>query len=93
MSKTFYIIAYDISDHQRLAKVSNFLKGYRIGGQKSVYECFLTEGELKFVTSKLRRLIHPGFDRIHVFVMDKRLKPHTLGLALPPKLPNYFYIG
>ncbi len=93
MKRSLYIIAYDISDQQRLAKIGRFLKGYKTGGQKSVYECFLTDGELKFVMSKLKRMINPHFDRVHIFVMDPRVKNLTLGLAHPPKFPDYFYLG
>lgn len=93
MERTLYIIAYDITEERRLNRVRNFLKGYSTGGQKSVYECFLTEGELKFVMSKLKRLIFGLEDRVHIFQMDGRSRPHILGIALEPKDPNYFYIG
>lgn len=93
MNRTLYIIAYDITDERRLNRVRYFLKGYSTGGQKSVYECFLTEGELKFVISNLRRMIFEGDDRIHIFQMDGRSRTHTLGIALQPKDPSYFYIG
>lgn len=93
MSRTLYIIAYDIRDERRLNRVRYFLKGYSTGGQKSVYECFLTEGELRFVVSKLRRMIFETEDRIHIFQLDGRSRTHTLGIALRPKDPSYFLIG
>lgn len=93
MNRTLYIIAYDIRDQGRLNRVRYFLKGYSTGGQKSVYECFLTDGELKFVLSKLSRLIRNDEDRIHVFTMDGRSRTHVLGIAIQPKDPAFFYIG
>lgn len=93
MGRDLYIIAYDITDERRLNRVRYFLKGYSTGGQKSVYECFLTEGELKFVVSNLKRMIFESEDRIHIFRMDGRSKTHTLGIAVQPKDPSYFYIG
>ncbi|GAB4534830.1 MAG: CRISPR-associated endonuclease Cas2 [Thermodesulfovibrionia bacterium] len=93
MNRTLYIIAYDIREPKRLNRVRYFLKGYSTGGQKSVYECFLTEGELKFIISNLRRMIYDADDRIHIFQMDGRSRTHTLGIALQPKDPSYFYIG
>jgi CRISPR-associated protein Cas2 len=57
MERTLYIIAYDITSEKRLAAVRNFLKGDSTGGQKSVCECFLSRGELKFAMFKLKRLI------------------------------------
>ena len=93
MERTLYIIAYDITSEKRLAAVRKFLKGYSTGGQKSVYECFLSGGELKFVMSKLKRLIFGLEDRVHIFQMDGRSRTHTLGIGISPKDPSYFYIG
>ena len=93
MSRALYLIAYDVSDHSRLAKVHHYLKGYSTGGQKSAYECFLTEAELREVTRSLRHLIDDVEDRVHVFGMDGRSKTHTLGIAVQPKDPAFFYFG
>lgn len=71
-----------------------FLKGYSTGGQKSVYECFLTDGELKYVKTKLDRLIDEDEDRVHIFTMDGRSRTHTLGIAVQPKDPeSRLYVG
>jgi len=93
MERTLYLIAYDISNDKRLNRVRNFLKGYSTGGQKSVYECFLTYGELKHIEQKIVRLINEEEDRVHIFTMDRRSRTHTLGIAVQPKDPEYFYIG
>ncbi len=91
--RTLYIIAYDISDEVRLARVRHLLKGYSTGGQKSVYECFLTEAERWHIVEKLERLIDPEEDRVHIFTMDGRSRTHTLGIAVQPKDPSFFYFG
>lgn len=93
MNRTLYIIAYDITDEKRISNVRELLKGYSTGGQKSVYECFLTDGELKFIISKIGRLISNSEDRIHIFQLDGRSRTHVLGIAIRPKDPEYFYIG
>ena len=41
----------------------------------------------------LRRLIEPAEDRVHIFIMDARSRPHTLGVAIQPKDPSFFYFG
>jgi CRISPR-associated protein Cas2 len=38
-------------------------------------------------------LIAEDEDRIHIFTMDGRSKTHTLGIAVQPNDPEYFYIG
>lgn len=93
MNRRLYLIAYDISDEKRLNRVRHFLKGYSTGGQKSVYECFLTEAELRHVEINLKALIDESVDRIHIFSLDARSRTHTLGIATQPYDPSYFYIG
>ncbi len=93
MKRTLYLIAYDITNNKRLNQVRYFLKGYSSGGQKSVYECFLTDGELRIVAGELQRLIEDEADRVHIFVIDGRTKTHTLGMAVEPRDPEYFYVG
>lgn len=87
-----YIIAYDITEEKRLNKVRLFLKGYSTGGQKSVYECFLTESELFSVVEELKEMIDEDYDRVHVFQVDRRARTLILGIALLPRDPSYFYI-
>jgi CRISPR-associated protein Cas2 len=93
MSRTLHIVAYDICDEKRLTNVRNFLKGYSTGGQKSVYECFLTEGELNEVIAGLKMIIEESVDRIHIIWLDGRSRTHTLGIAVQPRNPAYFYFG
>ncbi len=91
--RTLYLIAYDICEDRRLNRVRHLLKGYSTGGQKSVYECFLTDGELHMITAMLRNMIDAEEDRVHIFTMDARSRTHTLGVAVQPKDPSFFYFG
>lgn len=93
MARSLYVIAYDVTDQYRLAQVREFLKGYSTGGQKSVYECFLTAGELKDVVACLGVLIDHSEDRLHVFSLDGRSRTHALGIALQPNDPEFLFIG
>ena len=93
MNRTLYLIAYDITDDKRLNEARYFLKGYSTGGQKSVYECFLTDGELKQVKLRLSDIIYEEEDRVHIFTVDARSRTHALGIGVQPKDPEYFYIG
>ena len=91
--RRLYLIAYDVTDPRRLNKVRELLKAYSTGGQKSVYECWLSETEFTEVIETLRRLIAPDEDRVHVFALDGRSRPQTLGIAVPPADPAFFYFG
>ena len=91
--RRLYLIAYDITSNKRLSRVHHLLKGYSTGGQKSVYECFLTEGDRRYVTSALDGLIEAEEDRVHIFSLDGRSRTHTLGIGVQPKDPSFFYFG
>ncbi|MBI5853830.1 MAG: CRISPR-associated protein Cas2, partial [Nitrospirae bacterium] len=39
------------------------------------------------------RLIDVETDRAHVMTLDGRSRPHTLGIAVPPTDPAFFYFG
>lgn len=93
MDRTLYLIAYDVREDRRLTAVHNLLKGYSTGGQKSAYECFLTDGELNHVKRHIEGLILDAEDRVHIFQMDGRSRTHVLGIAIQPKDPDYFYVG
>ena len=93
VSRKLYIVAYDLTDEKRITKMRYFLTGYSVGGQKSVYECYLTETELETVMEKIKDIILPVADRVHIFPIDGRSRPHLLGKAIPPQDPQFFYVG
>lgn len=91
--RNLFIVAYDITAEKRLNRVRHYLKGYSTGGQKSVYECFLTEAELNQIIEELSFLIDEHRDRVHIFQIDRKARLHLLGIAVSPKDPSYFYFG
>lgn len=42
MARSLYLACYDIADPKRLRRVCRLLQGYRVEGQLSAYECWLT---------------------------------------------------
>ena len=91
--RRLYLIAYDICEPRRLTRVRELLKGFSTGGQKSVFECWCSPAELNELTESLRELIAEEEDRVHIFTLDGRSRPHTLGIAVPPSDPAFFYFG
>ena len=85
-ARTLFLVCYDISCPRRLYRVHKFLLGYKVGGQKSFFECWLTVGELLEVRRTLAALINPAEDRVHIFQLDPRMQCEGLGRAtLPPQ--------
>lgn len=81
MPRTLYLVAYDIVHPRRLARVCRYFKSYRVAGQKSVPEIWVTPAELARIQGDLRQMIDPGQDRLHLIALDPRMKPRCIGLA------------
>jgi len=93
MKRTLYLVAYDICDPRRLARVLKIVRAYATGGQKSVHECWLSPGELAALKRDLETVIDRGADSVLFVRLDPRMKPRTLGIARPPSDPSFFFVG
>lgn len=75
------LVAYDIADPRRLHRVCRYLTGYKVAGQKSVFEIWATPAELAAIRAELEELIDPDADRVHFLGLDPRMKPWLYGRA------------
>ena len=90
--RTLYLAAYDVRDPGRLARVLAAAKVFAVGGQRSLYECWLSEGErLAFLDAMAERLHR--FDRFALVRPASRVPLVTLGIAVAPEDPPFFYQG
>jgi len=80
-ARALYLVAYDICQPRRLQKVCKYLSGYKVAGQKSVFEIWVTPGELKRIRADLASLIDAHEDRVHFLGLDPRQKPALCGRA------------
>lgn len=88
-----HLIGYDISKNTTRRRVLRAIKGNAIGGQKSAYECWLDEIELKNLRKEIDSLIDRDTDRVIIARLDVRAAVHTLGVAVPPEDGELFYQG
>lgn len=91
--RDLYLAAYDVSDDRRLRAALELVRGYATGGQKSVHEVFLTPTEKLDLLSGMKSTLDAGEDRFFLLRLDPRARYHTLGVAIPPTDPEYFYVG
>ncbi len=91
--RSLYIVAYDVSDPARQDRVRGIVRRYAAGGQKSVYECYLTTGEREALLGRVSRAIDHRTDRVFVLRLDPRSPVHTLGIGVPPSDAPFFYAG
>lgn len=83
-ARTLFLVCYDVSEPKRLRRVHRYLMGYKVGGQKSFFECWLTAAELREVRITLAELLDPAKDRAHIFQLDPRMCRDMLGRATEP---------
>lgn len=91
-SRTLYLVCYDIASPKRLYQVHKFLLGYKVGGQKSFFECWLTAGELNDVRRGLAERLDESDDRAHIFQLDPRQEISRLGSALPVNTGSFMIL-
>lgn len=88
-ARTLYLVAYDIAHPRRLRRVAQLLRAYRVAGQKSVPEIWVTDAELHHLTQRLRQLIQPDSDRVQILTLDPRMRPRLLGTAATFTTPHF----
>lgn len=88
-----HLAAYDVADPKRLQQALHVLRNYATGGQKSVFECFLSEAEKRALLDAVAAVLDLEEDRFFVVRLDPRSKVQTLGIAVRPVDPSYFYIA
>lgn len=92
-NRQLYLAAYDISCNRRLRKALYVLRSYASGGQKSVFECFLSNTEKAQLLEDIGLVIDSVEDR---FILIKLAGPdhiRTLGKAMMPQDGSFFYVG
>lgn len=91
--RALYIAAYDVADPTRLRHVHKIVKGYATGGQKSVFECFLTPTERASLSDRVKAAMVPTEDRLAVLRVEERTRPILHGIAVPAVDPDFYYVG
>ena len=83
--RTFYVIAYDISNDRRRTKVHKTLCGFGKWTQYSLFECHLTEKELVALRGKLDKLLKPEEDSVRFYSLcaSCKAKVETVGSEKP----------
>ncbi|MGR9053908.1 MAG: CRISPR-associated endonuclease Cas2 [Gammaproteobacteria bacterium] len=91
--RQLYLVAYDIRNAKRLRKALKIVRAYASGGQKSVYECFLTAAEKEALLQEMESVVDAAEDRLVLLKPDAHCRVLTLGKAVPPQDGSFYYIG
>jgi CRISPR-associated protein Cas2 len=87
------LVVYDISDHKRRLKLSNFLEGWGRRVQESVFECFLDLKTMKKLYQQVQRKVKVEEDNVRFYWIPADSLPRTLTIGSPlPEPPPKCYI-
>ena len=64
MSRTRYLVSYDIANPKRLRRVARVLEGYGVRLQYSVFECPLDGMRLAQIKAELHPILDHGEDQV-----------------------------
>ena len=80
------VISYDISDDKRRDAAAERLLGWGERVQESVFECWLTEGELRRLIRQLEAMIDERTDRLRCYRLCRKdiAGIRCQGAARPP---------
>lgn len=91
--RALYLAAYDVADPKRLRLSLELIKGHATGGQKSAYECFLTEAEQNRLLQDMALVLEEEEDSFLLIGLDPRSRVYTLGRAVAPSDAEVFYLA
>lgn len=63
----FYLICFDVADDRRLRRVADELENFGRRVQRSVFECWLDDGDLFELKCRMAGHIEPGEDHIRYY--------------------------
>ena len=92
MNRRLYLAAYDVADPRRLRHSLALVKGYATGGQKSAYECWLSDGERASLLADMDLVLEEAEDSFLLIGLDPRAHVYTLGVAEAPHNDPLFFI-
>jgi CRISPR-associated protein Cas2 len=91
--RALHLAAYDVSEPRRLVAALKLMRAFATGGQKSVHELYLTPAERRSLVEDMGVLMDLETDRFLLLRLDPRSRVHTLGKAVTPSDPDFFYVG
>ena len=67
--QAFWIIAYDIADNRRRARINRVLKNYAVRVQESVFEGWISHSRLRQLKRELRTEMSTVHDHIRLYTL------------------------
>ena len=84
------LVVYDIPDDKRRTQLAAFLEGWGRRVQKSVFECFISLGEMAVLHQQIVKQVEPDADNVRLYWLtaDAVSRTLTIGSELPEPPPE-----
>jgi len=78
-----YLIAYDIADRRRLARLHRYLKGEALALQYSVFFGLFTTNQIDHIEDEIAARIDPKQDDVRIYPLPDDFQVWALGASAP----------
>lgn len=88
-ARAFYLLAYDIADNKRRAKIARLMESLGERVQGSVFEAWLSAAELQKIIGKSGKVMKVEEDSLRIYAICEACRPRlkTLGQGKPTPPP------
>lgn len=92
--RSFYLLAYDVTDDRRRAKLAKLLESLGARVQGSVFEAYLNDEELKKLKTRVQRVLEMKQDSLRIYFVCEacRGKIQTLGVGKVTEPPRVMIV-
>lgn len=86
--RAFYVLAYDLSDDRRRAKIARLMESLGERVQGSVFEAWLTPAELNRLIARTKKILNEREDSLRIYTLCAacrgKVRVEGQGKPLPP---------
>jgi len=75
MGRDFYVLAYDMSNDRRRAKISKIMESVGERVQGSVFEAYLTAQELEKLLQRVGKVLKKEEDSLRIYFLCEACRP------------------
>ena len=90
LMRTFYLLAYDMTDNKRRGKISKLLESLGERVQGSVFEAYLDAAELQKIVKRSEKIMKLEEESLRIYFLCDSCRPklRTLGQGKPTPPPT-----
>lgn len=73
----YWLVCYDVADPKRLRRIAKLMQSFGLRAQKSVFECWLSDGKLKELEEKAAGILDESEDDLRFYSLCETCRKLT----------------